>query len=86
LFEKGNTKIRFLTFGGKEKRIKRGTELIKQPMKLIRNSIILEQFMMLIGKILLVFMIMKPIIIGKTIITTLGTKTLKNGIWKLLFT
>ena len=34
LFEKGNTKIRFLTFGGKEKRIKLGTEFLKQSMKL----------------------------------------------------
>jgi hypothetical protein len=47
LFEKGNTKIRFLTFGGKEKRIKLGMELIKQLMKLILNLIILEQFMMI---------------------------------------
>jgi hypothetical protein len=85
LFEKGNTKIRFLTFGGKEKTYQAWNGIDKATWKLILNLIILEQFMM-ITETSRVFIIMKRIIIGKIIITCFGNKNfLKNGILKQLF-
>lgn len=44
LFQEKNTELRFLAFGGKEKLIRLGTELIKRLGRLIRGIIILEKF------------------------------------------
>jgi hypothetical protein len=74
LFQEKNTELSFWHLEEKKKRIRRGMALIKQLGKLTRSSIIPEQSMMQIGKILSGFMTMKLIITDKIITSYYGTK------------